>query len=265
MRAIFTASTGLLAQKPCPLCRLDDYPESRRCVRSCASAPPPQKHCRWLPTPACPLSWCDAAPIVPVASTRPASKCLPPAHWPDQFLHDRPGKTVRVHIQSNDSTFSFADVNTPWLVVMLLYLDARRGRLLTNSRYTQTSGAEFRFGKVDSLREGSSVRLIQPSIGEVPTASLESCRFVSRWSSLQVPSPYQSARSRLASSPQNHIPSANGLQLYDFTFSARIKLPLIFSSAAEKAVAHLVLVRPQQRTTNDLLENIWRSLAQPVR
>src|SRR5205823_10791175 len=67
---------------------------------------------------------------------------------------------------------------------MLLSLDPRRGRLLTNSPYTQTSGAEL-----GSLHEGSSVRLIQPSIGDVPTASLESCRFVSRWSSLQVPSP----------------------------------------------------------------------------
>src|SRR5205814_6131766 len=66
---------------------------------------------------------------------------------------------------------------------MLLPVDARRGRLLTNSPYTQTSGAEL-----GSLHEGSSVRLTQPSIGEVPTASLESCRFVSRWSSLQVPS-----------------------------------------------------------------------------
>jgi len=70
---------------------------------------------------------------------------------------------------------------------MLHYLDARRDRLLTNSRYTQTSGAELH-SKVDSLHEGSSVRLTQPSIGEVPTASLESCRLVPRWSSLQVPS-----------------------------------------------------------------------------
>src|SRR5437868_14957490 len=70
---------------------------------------------------------------------------------------------------------------------MLHYLDARRGRLLTNSLYTQTSGAELH-ALVGSLHEGSSVRLTQPSIGEVPTASLESCRFVSRWSSLQVPS-----------------------------------------------------------------------------
>jgi hypothetical protein len=70
---------------------------------------------------------------------------------------------------------------------MLHYLDARRGRLLTNSRYTQTSGAELP-ALVGSLHEGSSVRLTQPSIGEIPTASLESCRFVSRWSFLQVPS-----------------------------------------------------------------------------
>src|SRR6202035_4092408 len=92
---------------------------------------------------------------------------------------------------------------------MLHYLDARRGRLLTNSRYTQTSGAELP-SKVGSLHEGSSLRLTQPSIGEVPTASLESCRFVSRCSSLQCPiARYQSVRSRLASSPQNHIPSAN--------------------------------------------------------
>src|SRR5213080_788843 len=71
---------------------------------------------------------------------------------------------------------------------MLHSLDARRGRLLTNSLYTQTSGAELH-ALVGSLHEGSSVRLIQPSIGEVPTAAPESCRFVSRWSSLQVPSP----------------------------------------------------------------------------
>src|SRR5947207_13859023 len=91
---------------------------------------------------------------------------------------------------------------------MLHSLDARRGRLLTNSLYTQTSGAELH--QVGSLHEGSSVRLTQPSTGEVPTASLESCRFVSRWSSFASPiARYQSALSRLASSPQNHIPSAN--------------------------------------------------------
>src|SRR5437764_8701762 len=91
---------------------------------------------------------------------------------------------------------------------MLHSLDARRGRLLTNSLYTQTSGAELH--QVGSLHEGSSVRLTQPSTGEVPTASLESCRFVSRWSSFASPiARYQSAQSRLASSPQNHIPSAN--------------------------------------------------------
>src|SRR5213079_617725 len=72
--------------------------------------------------------------------------------------------------------------------MMLYSLDARRDRLLTNSHCTQTSGAELP-GKVGSLHEGSSVRLTQPSIGEVPTAALESCRLVPRWSSLQVPSP----------------------------------------------------------------------------
>src|SRR5438874_11868141 len=93
--------------------------------------------------------------------------------------------------------------------MMLCSLDAKRDRLLTNSHCTQTSGAELP-GKVGSLHEGSSVRLTQPSIGEVPTAALESCRLVSRWSSFASPiAPYQSVRSRLASSPQNHIPSAN--------------------------------------------------------
>jgi len=71
--------------------------------------------------------------------------------------------------------------------MMLYSLGARRDRLLTNSHCTQTSGAELP-GKVGSLHEGSSVRLTQPSIGEVPTAALESCRLVPRWSSLQVPS-----------------------------------------------------------------------------
>src|SRR5512133_610649 len=70
---------------------------------------------------------------------------------------------------------------------MLYSLDARRDRLLTNSPCTQTSGAELH-SKVDSLHKGSSVRLTQPSIGKVPTAALESCRLVPRWSSLQVPS-----------------------------------------------------------------------------
>jgi len=70
---------------------------------------------------------------------------------------------------------------------MLYSLDTRRDRLLTNSPCTQTSGAELP-SKVGSLHEGSSVRLTQPSIGEVPTAALESCRLVPRWSSLQVPS-----------------------------------------------------------------------------
>ena len=70
---------------------------------------------------------------------------------------------------------------------MLYSLDARRDRLLTNSPCTQTSGAELPT-LVGSLHEGSSVRLTQPSIGEVPTAAPESCRLVPRWSSLQVPS-----------------------------------------------------------------------------
>src|SRR5882724_10204148 len=95
------------------------------------------------------------------------------------------------------------------LVVMLHYLDARRGRLLTNSRYTQTSGAEPPT-LVDSLHEGSSVRLTQPSIGEVPTAAPESCRVPLALVLFASPiARYQNVRSRLASSPQNHIPSAN--------------------------------------------------------
>src|SRR6266481_8427169 len=92
---------------------------------------------------------------------------------------------------------------------MLHYLDARRGRLLTNSRYTQTSGAELH-ALVGSLHEGSSVRLTQPSIGEVPTAAPESCRV--RLALVLFASPiarYQNVRPRLASSTQNHIPSAN--------------------------------------------------------
>src|SRR6266478_9410467 len=73
---------------------------------------------------------------------------------------------------------------------MLHSLDARRGRLLTNSRYTQTSGAELHQVKLvtHSMRVHPSDSLSLQS-GLVPTASLESCRFVSRWSSLQVPSP----------------------------------------------------------------------------
>ena len=58
---------------------------------------------------------------------------------------------------------------------------------LSSNQALQTSGAELPI-LVDSLHEGSSVRLTQPSIGEVPTAALESCRLVPRWSSLQVPS-----------------------------------------------------------------------------
>src|SRR6266478_3545351 len=73
---------------------------------------------------------------------------------------------------------------------MLHSLDARRGRLLTNSRYTQTSGAELHQVKLvtHSMRVHPSDSLSLQS-GLVPTASLESCRFVSRCSSLQVPSP----------------------------------------------------------------------------
>src|SRR5438093_8478038 len=70
---------------------------------------------------------------------------------------------------------------------MLYSLDPRRGWLLTNSLHTQTSGAELHQIKLAHSNEGSSVRLTQPSIGEVPTASLESCRFVSRWSSFASP------------------------------------------------------------------------------
>src|SRR4029450_7959745 len=91
---------------------------------------------------------------------------------------------------------------------MLYSLEARSDRLLTNSPCTQTSGAELPT-LVDSLHEGSSVRLTQPSIGEVPAAALESCRLVPRWSSLQVPSRDIRASGHASRrSPQTHIPSA---------------------------------------------------------
>ena len=104
---------------------------------------------------------------------------------------------------------------------MLYSLDARRDRLLTNSPCTQTSGAELPT-KGDSLHEGSSVRLTQPSIGEVPTAALESCRVGPALVLFASPiARYQSVRSRLASSPQNHIPSADSFPVSLKTSSAQ--------------------------------------------
>src|SRR6516225_2381739 len=94
---------------------------------------------------------------------------------------------------------------------MLDSLDARRGRLLTNSLYTQTSGAELHQRKLaHSMRVHPSDSLsLQP--GKSPLQRSSPAGFVSRWSSFASPiARYQNARSRLASSPQNHIPSANG-------------------------------------------------------
>src|SRR5881398_1817781 len=99
---------------------------------------------------------------------------------------------------------------------MLLSVDARRGRLLTNSPYTQTSGAEL-----GSLHEGSSVRLIQPSIGEVPTASLESCRFVSRWSSFASPIARLSER---PVTPRVESTKPHSLSQRTFTKSAHVRI-----------------------------------------
>src|SRR2546423_15158118 len=71
---------------------------------------------------------------------------------------------------------------------MLLSLDARRGRLLTNSRYTQTSGAESHLVKLaHSMRVHPSDSLSLQS-GKSPLHRSSPAGFVSRWSSLQVPS-----------------------------------------------------------------------------
>src|SRR5437899_6241091 len=72
---------------------------------------------------------------------------------------------------------------------MLLSLDARRGRLLTNSRYTQTSGAESHLVKLaHSMRVHPSDSLSLQS-GKSPLHRSSPAGFDSRWSSLQVPSP----------------------------------------------------------------------------
>src|SRR6266513_2405750 len=72
---------------------------------------------------------------------------------------------------------------------MLHYLDARRGRLLTNSRYTQTSGAELLQVQLvaHSMRVHPSDSLSLQS-GKSPLHRSSPAGFVSRWSSLQVPS-----------------------------------------------------------------------------
>src|SRR2546430_13930672 len=104
--------------------------------------------------------------------------------------------------------------------MMLYSLDAKRDRLLTNSHCTQTSGAELP-GKVGSLHEGSSVRLTQPSIGEVPTASLESCRFVSRWSSFASPIARLSER---PVTPRVESTKPHSLSQRTFTKSAHVRI-----------------------------------------
>src|SRR6266513_4086362 len=73
---------------------------------------------------------------------------------------------------------------------MLHYLDARRGRLLTNSRHTQTSGAELLQVQLvaHSMRVHPSDSLSLQS-GKSPLHRSSPAGFVSRWSSLQVPSP----------------------------------------------------------------------------
>src|SRR5437762_3474064 len=119
---------------------------------------------------------------------------------------------------------------------MLHSLNARRGRLLTNSLYTQTSGAELH-ALVGSLHEGSSVRLTQPSIGEVPTVTLESCRFVSRWSSLQVPSRdirasgHASRRVHKTTFPQRTTPAP--MHSFRVVSSSSVRPPAFSGSVAD--------------------------------
>src|SRR5213079_1820149 len=64
----------------------DDCPGSPPSGRWPAGAPPPRRHCRWLPTPACLLCMCDAAPTLPIAPARPALKSSTPSRWPDHAL-----------------------------------------------------------------------------------------------------------------------------------------------------------------------------------
>src|SRR4029077_7152548 len=70
---------------------------------------------------------------------------------------------------------------------MLHSLDVRRGRLLTNSLYTQTSGAELHQIKLaHSMRVHPSDSLsLQSGKSPLQRSSPPGC--VSRWSSLQVP------------------------------------------------------------------------------
>src|SRR5213596_1662208 len=72
---------------------------------------------------------------------------------------------------------------------MLHSLDPRRGWLLTNSLHTQTSGAELHQIKLaHSMRVHPSDSLSLQS-GKSPLHRSSPAGFVSRWSSLQVPSP----------------------------------------------------------------------------
>src|SRR5207249_9780054 len=95
---------------------------------------------------------------------------------------------------------------------MLHSLDAKRDRLLTNSLHTQTSGAELHQIKMaHSMRVHPSHSLSLQS-GKSPLHRSSPAGSSRVGPLLQVPSPdYQSVRSRLASSPQTHIPSANPL------------------------------------------------------
>src|SRR4030095_11806152 len=81
-----TARLDRSRSTPYPPSPHDDCPGSPPRGQSHASAPPPQRHCRWLPTPACLLFCCDAAPTLPIAPARPALNCSTPARWPDHAL-----------------------------------------------------------------------------------------------------------------------------------------------------------------------------------
>src|SRR5437660_12607267 len=107
---------------------------------------------------------------------------------------------------------------------MLLCLDARRGRLLTNSLYTHTSGAELLQIKsvAHSMRVHPSDSLSLQS-GKSPLHRSSPAGFVSRWSSLQVPSPdirtpgHASRRVHKTTFPQRTAPRSDAQLLCSYT------------------------------------------------
>jgi hypothetical protein len=129
-------------------------------------------------------------------------------------------QAIRVHIESYDSTSLLNHDIAPLKVdcFMLHYLDARRGRLLTNSPVTRRHPElSFTLELAHSMRVHPSDSLSLQS-GKSPLHRSSPAGFLSRWFSLQVPSPdirtpgHASRRVHKTTFPQPTVEAGNVIE-----------------------------------------------------